>query len=300
MEEKTKKSVILAGIGVLVLACVTVLLAGSFLLGVTFLQRQAQAGMVDEASAALSISDPRPDASSIYRGSGGPGMMWGSGGPGGVRRGYLPGSGCADGSFGQGMMSRGWSQGEMPCTDQEYAAPDRDSALSLEEAKEAVEGYVQRLGLDGLHVSEVMEFEHNFYAIVAEEDTGIGALELLVDKNRGTVGLEPGPNMMWNAKYGMHRGGGMMGGMMGGRFADDASSTMTVSPGEAEELAQRWLDANLPGRVASEADPFYGYYTLHYLNDGAIEGMLSVHGSSGDVWYHGWHGDYVAMIGEHE
>ena len=38
----------------------------------------------------------------------------------------------------------------------------------------------------------------------------------------------------------------------------------------------------------------------YFLKDGEIEGMLSVHGSSGDVWYHSWHGDFVAMAGEHE
>jgi hypothetical protein len=100
---------------------------------------------------------------------------------------------------------------------------------------------------------------------------------------------------MWNAKYGMmSRGSGMMG-MMGGY----ASGEMTLSPQEAEAVAQRWLDANLPGRTAGEADEFYGYYTLHFLKDGEIEGMLSVHGSSGDVWYHSWHGDFVAMTEGH-
>ncbi len=28
---------------------------------------------------------------------------------------------------------------------------------------------------------------------------------------------------------------------------------------------------------------------------GKIAGMLSVHASSGAVWYHGWHGRFVAM-----
>jgi hypothetical protein len=139
-----------------------------------------------------------------------------------------------------------------------------------------------------------MEFERNYYAIVAEEKTGIGAMELLVDKSSGTVGPEPGPNMMWNAQYGMMGRSGMMG-MMGG-YSD---SEMVLSPDEARDVAQRWLDANLPGRTAGEADPFYGYYTLHFLNDGDIEGMLSVHGSGGDVWYHSWHGDFIAMAEGH-
>jgi hypothetical protein len=121
-------------------------------------------------------------------------------------------------------------------------------------------------------------------------------MELLVNKDTGAVGPEQGPNMMWNAKYGMMGRGGMMGwrGMMG----RSGTGEMTLSATEAEGVAQRWLDANLPGRAAGEADPFYGYYTLHFLKDGQIDGMLSVHGSTGDVWYHSWHGSFVQMIEE--
>lgn len=193
--------------------------------------------------------------------------------------------------MGPGMMGGG--RGNMSWGE-EYAAPGDSDVASLEEAQAAVERYVDRLGYTGLHVTEVMEFERNHYAIVAEEETGIGAMELLVDKSSGAVGPEPGPNMMWNAKYGMMDRGGTMG-MMGG-YSD---GEMVLSPDEAQDVAQRWLDANLPGRTAGEPDPFYGYYTLHFLNDGEIEGMLSVHGSSRDVWYHSWHGDFVAMAEGH-
>ena len=65
---------------------------------------------------------------------------------------------------------------------------------SLGEAQEAVEQYVEQLGYKDLHVTEVMEFERNYYAIVAEEETDIGAMELLVDKSSGVVTPEPGPN----------------------------------------------------------------------------------------------------------
>jgi hypothetical protein len=198
------------------------------------------------------------------------------------------------------MMGGNWNdvpfgsaQG-LPCGEG-YALPGEGDVSSLEDVEAAAHEYVDRLGYSGLEVTEVMEFERNYYAIVAEEDTGIGAMELLVDKESGAVGPEPGPNMMWNAEYGhMGRSGGMMG-MMGGY----ASGNMTLSPQEAGEVAQRWLDANLPGRTAGEADAFYGYYTLHFLDDGDIEGMLSVHGDSGDVWYHSWHGDFVAMMEGH-
>ena len=194
------------------------------------------------------------------------------------------------GMMGSGLMGRGWQ--DMPC-DEAYTTSDGGNVASLDEAQAAVESYVERLGYaDDLHVTEIIEFDRNYYAIVAEEETGIGAVELLVDKDTGAVGPEPGPNMMWNAKYGMMGRGSMMGGYTTG--------DMTLSPEKAQEVAQRWLDANRPGRAAGEADAFYGYYTLHFLNDGEIEGMLSVHGSTGDVWYHSWHGDFVAMAEDHD
>jgi hypothetical protein len=201
------------------------------------------------------------------------------------------------GMMGPGMMGPigmgdNWDWDDMPCGDT-YTTPGEGEITSLEDVETAVHDYAERLGYSGLEVTEVMEFERNYYAIVAEEETGIGAMELLVDRDSGAVGPEPGPNMMWNAKYGpMGRGGGMM---MGGHATDE----MTLSPEEAQDVAQRWLDANLPGREVGEADEFYGYYTLHFLQDGQIEGMLSVHGSSGEVWYHGWHGDFVTMAEGH-
>ncbi len=288
-----KTTVIVLSAVALVMVFATLVAAAGLWIGVTWLRGQMHAGMAS--------SDWIWDGSASGRGTSGPGMMWdnrGYGGPGmmwsdGDQVPYSPTQDmpCAEGNAGPGGMWGGWEA--MPCG-QEYSTPDGESILSLEDAQAAVERYVGRLGYDDLYVTEVMEFEYNFYAIVAERDTGIGAMELLVDKSSGAVGPEPGPNMMWNAEYGMHGGGRM--GMMGGF----ATGEMTVSPEEAEEISQRWLDENLPGRTAGEADPFYGYYTLHFLQDGQIEGMLSIHGDSGDVWFHSWHGDFVAMTGEHD
>jgi hypothetical protein len=303
---KKQTYAIIAGAVVILLVCVTLLATASLWFGINVIRGQASAATASGPLAWLSGSAWSQDGRPYARGLGGPGMMWGYqpggrqpnnrgfGGPGMMWRDpnwdwdTMP---CTEGSGGPGAPGGGW--GAMPCG-QSYPAPDSGGALSLEEAEAAVEAYVDQLGYTGLHPTEVMEFEQNFYAIVAEEDTGIGAMELLVDRSSGAVGPEPGPNMMWNAKYGMHRGGRM--GMMGSLAADE----MTISGVEAEELAQQWLDANLPGRTAGEADEFYGYYTLHFLKDGDIEGMLSVHGSSGDVWYHSWHGDFVTMIEGHD
>jgi len=154
--------------------------------------------------------------------------------------------------------------------------------ITIDEAAEAVERYLGAYGQD-LALAEVMEFDWNFYAEVEEEDTGIHAMELLIDKYTGQVYPEMGPNMMWNTKYGM----------MGSRYA--VTAEMPVTPEQAKTLAQQFLDANLPGVTIGEADTFYGYYTLHTLRDGQIEGMLSVNGYEGGVWYHNWHGPFIGM-----
>ncbi len=201
---------------------------------------------------------------------------------------------------GQGMMG-GRTAAAAPCGELGYGpgtaggwTGESSGTLTIEDAYEAVAQYVAGLGYTALEIAEVMEFEQNFYASVEESDTGIGAMELLIDKSTGAVGPEMGPNMMWNARYGMHgRGGGMMGGA--------ASETNTVPPEEALKIAQRWLDAYRPGVTVEEhADPFYGYYTIHTLKDGEIDGMLSVHGTTGQVWYHTWHGAFVQMVGEED
>ena len=182
--------------------------------------------------------------------------------------------------------------------------------------KEAVKGY----GNPNLEVAEVMEFANNYYAEVREKDTGIGAMELLIDKPSGQVFPEPGPNMMWNAKYGMMSGSsgnwgmmgpgspGMMGpnaqGMMGGYRSSSATQNLRVTPtndkmpmssDRAREIANAYVGRVSPGTQAGEAERFYGYYTLDTEKEGEVTGMLSVNGYSGEVWYHSWHGPFIAM-----
>ncbi len=195
-----------------------------------------------------------------------------------------PSSGCL--AAGTGFCPYGGAFGGGPA----------GGTLTLTEARDAVERTIASWDNPDLVVGEVMEFERNFYAIVEEKSTGIGAVEVMVDKWSGVVGPEPGPNMMWNTRYGMMGG---RWGMMGGRWSGGSPA---VSPEEAASIAQGWLDRNLPGVQvrADDIDPFYGYYTLHVWKDGRIYGMLSVHAQTGQVWYHSWHGAFIAMLEEEE
>jgi hypothetical protein len=194
---------------------------------------------------------------------------------------------------------------------------DQADPLTLDAARTAVEAYIAGWDDDlELEISEIMIFDNHAYAQIIEEGSGIGAFEVLVDPITLAVTPEHGPNMMWNLKYGMHgadnQGLGMMmggyghvnrewmGGMMGIAPIGEISVEMTVSPEQAVEAAQRYLDQYLPGAEADDhADPFYGYYTIHILDDGEVVGMLSVNGYSSQVFPHTWHGDFIEMSEGH-
>ncbi len=207
----------------------------------------------------------------------------------GDQSGMMNGQGSAMGSGGQ-MGSGGMMGSSMmgPGMMGGWGASNPDAEqITIDEAAEAVERYLGAYGQD-LALAEVMEFAWNFYAEVEEESTGIHAMELLIDKYTGQVYPEQGPNMMWNTKYGM----------MGSSYT--ATAEMPITPEQAKTLAQQFLDANPPGVTIGEADVFYGYYTLHTLRDGQIEGMLSVNGYKGGVWYHDWHGPFIGMEEFHD
>lgn len=173
--------------------------------------------------------------------------------------------------------------------------------LSLEEARNAFDNYIGNLGNDDFEIKEIMVFDQNAYAIVTEKSSGMGAMELLVDPDTLSVYPEYGPNRMWNTKYGMMGSGGC--GFSNvvncgtGLYSDSsnaASANMTVSMDEAAKIANEYLTQNLTDAVvAEEGYPFYGYYTFDYMQDGEMAGMLSVNGTSGQVWLHTWHGQFI-------
>ena len=163
------------------------------------------------------------------------------------------------------------------------------ASITLDQAVESVRQYLTSYGYQGLVLTEVMEFSDNYYAEVEEESTNIHAFELLIDRFTGEVYPEPGPNMMWNTRY------GHMGGMMAG-WERRQVETISITPDQARDIAQRWLEKFMPGvSTAEQVESFYGYYTIHVLKEGQVDGMLSVNGYTGQVWYHTWHGDFIGM-----
>ncbi|MDR7451444.1 MAG: hypothetical protein QN141_03675 [Armatimonadota bacterium] len=207
-----------------------------------------------------------------------------------------PGPGGRGGWGGWGMMGPGWGAGGA-------AVASLDDAAAR--ARDALAAY----GNADLVVEEVMEFSNHFYVLVKEKSTGLGAFELIVERN-GFVHPEPGPNMMWNTKYGHMAGpagwgmgpGMMGGGMMGGwgpgygrgpAFQAPPPQTAPLAIERARQIAARYLAQTFPGTSPDEGTAFYGYFTFDVERGGTPVGMLSVNAYTGQVWYHAWHGAFV-------
>jgi len=161
------------------------------------------------------------------------------------------------------------------------------SPITINTAVAIAKGYLTSLNNPDLAIDEVEEYTQNFYVSYYEKSTGIGAFEMLIDKYTGNIYPEMGPNMMWNTKYGMMRGG-----MMGG-FWGTPSAVMPVTVDQAKTIAQQFLNSNLQGTTVGEVTAFYGYYRVEVLSSGNTYGMLSVNGYTGQVWYHTWHGTFI-------
>jgi hypothetical protein len=256
-----------------VLAGAALLVGGGIALGHTVLNRWGDDRPFGMMNRGRSFQDDKQDNRF------GPGMMG--------RKGTYSNEGTR-GGFGMGMMGR---------LNNNYSG----SPLTVDETKQTIQSYLTGLNNTDLTLQEVMVFNNNAYGLIIEKSTGKGALEVLVDPLSKAVTPEFGPNMMWNQKYSPMGAGGCGRGMMGASSTCGATqpptanaAEMTVSSTQAIQYAQEYLDKNIAGtKAASDPMAFYGYYTLDYTKDGKPAGMLSVNGTSGQVWLHTWHGTFI-------
>jgi hypothetical protein len=123
----------------------------------------------------------------------------------------------------------------------------------------------------GMHPGEVMQFSLNFY-VELKDATGAAVAEVLVDPAGGAVVTEYGPAMMWTS----------------------GSTTSGLPADRATSVANQWLQANAPGETVGSTDAFPGHFTMDTVSGGKTVGMLSVNAPSGAVWYHTWHGTFIA------
>jgi hypothetical protein len=173
-----------------------------------------------------------------------------------------------------------------------YSAPyaNTGTQLTITQAKTITQNYVTSMGNPDLTVKQVEEYTNNFYVQVNEANSGKGAFELLINKYTGSIYPEMGANMMWNTKYGMMRSGIL------GEIFGTPTTTMSVNQVQAATEAKTYLNSYISGATTGDVNTFYGYYTIEVLNGATPYGMLSVNGYSGQVWFHSWHGTFIAEL----
>lgn len=196
----------------------------------------------------------------------GPGMMGNQGqmGPGMMNnQGY-------NYSYGPGMMGN-MMMGNMMAIYYPESKP-----IAQEEALRNMQSFATQYG-SNLTVEDFMAFSSNYYAVMKDTGSNQDIAEVIVDRYSGSTYPEPGPNMMWNTRFGAGRTQG------GGNSYDLAG---------AQKLAEDFLTGYLPGAQIQESHAMPGYYTFDFgRND--TESMLSVNAFSGQIWVHTWHGPYL-------
>ena len=100
--------------------------------------------------------------------------------------------------------------------------------LSHDKAIKIAADYLVSLNTQDLVIDEFEEYSHNFYVSLIEKSTGIGAIEIIIDRHSGSLQPEP-QSMMWNSKYGI--------------MGDSQKAEMTVTPGQALKIAQDFLNS---------------------------------------------------------
>jgi len=202
----------------------------------------------------------------------GPGMMNNPGdnysyGPGMMNN---PGYNYGSGMMGN-MMTGNMMMGNMMAIYYPESKP-----VTQDEALRSMQNFSRQYG-SNLKVEDFMVFSGNYYAVLKDTNSSQYIAEVLVDRYSGLVYPEPGPNMMWNTRFG-------------------AGRTTTGGPeydvNEAKKLAGDFLTGYLPGAQVLESNEMPGYYTFDFGRQD-IEGMLSVNAYNGQIWVHTWHGPYL-------
>jgi hypothetical protein len=183
--------------------------------------------------------------------------------------------------------------------------------LTPNDAATIAQNYLNQIGNPNLSVKAVQEYTNIYYVQIAEKDTGFGAFELSVDKVTGAVFPMQGPTMMWDTKYGVAAGNGMMGylatgysgygGMMGGGMMNwlrgTPTTAMTISLSQAQTKAQQYLNTNYPGTTVGATATYYGYYTMQIMDsNGNAVGMMGINGATGQVMDYTWCGTFMRQI----
>ena len=180
-------------------------------------------------------------------------------------------------SYGSGMMGDGSGMmGNMMTSNMMALYYPESKPITQDEAIKSMESFARQYG-SNVKVEDFMVFSSNYYAVLNDTDSDQNIAEVMVDRYSGSAYPEPGPNMMWNTRYGAGR--------------TQAGSTGYDLDG-AKKLAENFLTGYLPGAQIWETKAMPGYYTFDFGRKD-IEGMMSVNAYTGQIWVHTWHGSYL-------
>jgi len=178
-------------------------------------------------------------------------------------------------SSGSGMMGSMMTSNMMMGNMMAIYYPESEP-VTQDEALISMQNFSLQYG-SNIEVEDFMVFSGNYYAVLKDPNSSQYIAEVLVDRYSGLAYAEPGPNMMWNTRFGAGRTG-----------TEGAEYDLA----EAENLATEFLGGYLPEAQIMESKEMPGYYTFDFGRQ-EIEGMLSVNAYNGQIWVHTWHGSYL-------
>ncbi|HEX3019244.1 MAG TPA: hypothetical protein VHP36_03035 [Chitinispirillaceae bacterium] len=194
--------------------------------------------------------------------------------PGHMGPGMMNNPGYNDGS-GSGIMGSMMTSNMMMGNMMAIYYPESEP-VTQDKALRSMRNFSRQCG-SNIEVEDFMVFSGNYYGVLKDPNSSQYIAEVLVDRYSGLAYAEPGPNMMWNTRFGAGRTG---------------TEGTEYDLSEAENLTTNFLGGYLPEAQIMESKEMPGYYTFDFGRQ-EIEGMLSVNAYNGQIWVHTWHGPFL-------
>jgi hypothetical protein len=185
-----------------------------------------------------------------------------------------------------------------PCGCSPGSSEETDIPLGLVKTKSIVNTYLNRLNVANLVLKEIIVYNNNSYARIADSSTGINVMELFIDTETGIVISEYSSSFNWNQMYPSipdSRAIGRIGLAPAGPGVDTIANPLIISPEQAETIASQYLVRfKINARLSKNIEVFYGYYVIEYQEWGKVVGMISINGYTGEAFRHDWHQTFIA------
>ncbi|HSB04367.1 MAG TPA: hypothetical protein VLK23_04175 [Thermodesulfobacteriota bacterium] len=183
-----------------------------------------------------------------------------------------PGWGHMGGGLSSGMVGAGGMiQGMMGNTVSHGYLDVFNPIDTPDDARAAIEAFIGASN-SSLQISELWEYG-TVYKAELSDTNGAKAFDLIADKFTGVVMPEMGMSMMLNASYGK-----------GLYKTSTFARNLTITPDQAKDYAQNFVDNNRLGYILGTPETYPGYYKFHTTSGGAFGMDIMVNGYNGEIW----------------